>query len=333
MVLVSIIIPAYNAERTLGACLQACLAQTHAETEVIVVDDGSSDGTASIAKSFSVHYLHQTNRGPSAARNLGARGANGEILAYTDSDCVPEPDWIEQLLKGFKEKTVAVGGTYGIANPSSMLSRIVHAEIVARHERFGDTVDFLGSFNVAYKKIPFLAIGGFDESFRIASAEDNDLAYRLQDYGGELGFNRDAVVAHHHPERLLPYLRTQLRHGIWRMKLYVKHPNRAEGDKYAGRGELAAPPLTMLMSLMPLMFLLALPNGGLLAIIPAILVLYLYGIYWYLTRKTRKRVTAKLTTKEALAFHGMAVLRDFARGIGLLRGVWTFMVFRRENSQ
>ncbi len=215
--LVSIIIPTYNAEATLDQCLKACLAQTYLDTEVILVDDGSTDATPRIAQSFAVHYLHQENAGPAVARNHGARTAKGEIIVYTDSDCVPETGWIDALVTEFEDGVTAVGGTYGIANPKSRLARIVHEEIMLRHSRFDKEVDFLGSFNVAYRKKDFDALGGFDESFRIASGEDNDLAYRLHDAGGQLLFTKEARVAHVHPTRLLPYLRTQQRHGNWRM--------------------------------------------------------------------------------------------------------------------
>jgi len=245
---VSIIIPAYNAEATLGECLAACVAQTHPHTDVIVVDDGSTDTTPTIAKNYPVEYIHQENGGPAAARNRGAQAAKGEIIVFTDSDCIAEPDWIEKLLAGFtSDDVVAVGGTYGIANDSSLLARMIHEEIKNRHQQFHEEVDFLGSFNVAYRKNAFDAVGGFDESFRMASGEDNDLAYRLHDRDGHLHFVADALVAHYHPTRLWPYLRTQFYHGFWRMKLYAKHPNRSGGDQYAGIAEFAGPPVSLLI--------------------------------------------------------------------------------------
>ena len=93
--LVSIIIPAYNSEKTLAICLAACLNQSGPDTEVIVVDDGSTDGTARIAQTFPVHYIHQENCGPAAARNRGAQAASGGVIAFTDADCVPERVWID----------------------------------------------------------------------------------------------------------------------------------------------------------------------------------------------------------------------------------------------
>ena len=125
---------------------------------------------------------------------------------------------------------------------------MVHEEIAVRHGQFGAEVDFLGSFNVAYRKEAFDAAGGFDDSFTRASGEDNDLAYRLRGAGNVLRFAKDAVVAHYHPECLWPYLRTQARHGYWRMKLYAKHPGRARsGDQYAGPADLAGPPLSLVL--------------------------------------------------------------------------------------
>jgi glycosyltransferase involved in cell wall biosynthesis len=100
-VLVSIIIPAYNAERTLGECLDGCLAQGYPNTEVIVVDDGSTDGTERVARARNVGYIRQENGGPAKARNTGAREAEGEIIAFTDSDCIPEANWIEALIETF----------------------------------------------------------------------------------------------------------------------------------------------------------------------------------------------------------------------------------------
>ena len=143
--LVSIIIPAYNAEDTLGECLEACKTQTHPEVEIIVVDDGSSDATSQITADMGVSCLTQTNAGPAAARNHGARVAKGEILAFTDADCIPEPEWIQRLLTGFADDVAGVGGSYDIANESSLLARMIHEEIVFRHTQYHDEVDYLGS--------------------------------------------------------------------------------------------------------------------------------------------------------------------------------------------
>ncbi|MFM1921387.1 MAG: hypothetical protein RLZZ303_3021 [Candidatus Hydrogenedentota bacterium] len=243
MIPVSVIVPSYNAERTLAECIEALLHQDYPDLEIIIVDDGSTDRTAEIAHGYEgITYIRQDNAGPAAARNRGAAAAKGEWLAFTDSDCIAEPDWISALMAKVRANegkgVVGVGGTYGIANPESLLARIIHAEIQARHARMKDEVDFLGSFNVAYERMAFEAVGGFDESFSQASAEDNDLAYRLIDADGKLLFSKLAIVNHYHPTRLLPYFKTQMRHGFWRVRLNKKHENRSRGDAYADGIEL-----------------------------------------------------------------------------------------------
>src|SRR3954453_7495998 len=93
---VSVVVPAYNAAATIAPALEGLLAQDlQAPYEVIVVDDGSDDGTGAIVKGTSgVRLARQPNQGPAEARNHGARLAKGQVLAFTDSDCVPRPDWL-----------------------------------------------------------------------------------------------------------------------------------------------------------------------------------------------------------------------------------------------
>ena len=325
---VSIVIPAYNAGKTMGACVAACLNQSHAPVEVIVVDDGSRDDTPGIAEGAGARCIRQENAGPAAARNRGAQEAAGEIVAFTDSDCIPQSDWIAQLVAGFRDEGVwAVGGTYGIANPHKRLARVIHAEIVARHARFAEEVDFLGSFNVAYQRERFFDVGGFDTTFTMASGEDNDLAYRLHDAGGTLVFNPNAVVAHYHPEHLGPYLRTQMRHGYWRMKLYAKHRGRARtGDRYAGIAELLGVPYVLGM------LVLLVPVAALTIVWGEFWAVSAYALLWIplLTGYTLRAMRLPgVKLSERLFYMDMAFLRDIARGVGMLRGAWRFLLRRQ----
>src|SRR4051794_40851687 len=109
MISASVIIPAYRATRTLPATLAALDRQTlpRARFEVIVVDDGSPDETGALAERAGARVLRQPNSGPAAARNRGAREAAGPILVFTDSDCEPEPDFLERLLGPFADPRVA----------------------------------------------------------------------------------------------------------------------------------------------------------------------------------------------------------------------------------
>jgi len=320
---VTIVVPAWNAEETLDACLQGCLGQSYAPVEVIVVDDGSTDGTAAVAGRRGVRCIPQRNAGPASARNRGASEANGEAFAFTDSDCVPRRDWIEQLMRAMDRGAAAVGGTYAIANPNASLAVFIQEEIALRHEQFGEDSDFLGSFNLAVRREAFEQAGGFDESFTQASGEDNDLAYRLHDAGSVLAFAPDAVVEHFHPERLGPYLRTQARHGYWRVHLYAKHPGRARGDRYAGLADMIAPVLALAalvtLALAPVTLVLGFPPiaAAVLAAAACADALALGILRWPLARSVAAR-SPLLAPNYCL---GVILLRDAARAMGMLRGV------------
>jgi len=326
---ISVVVPAYNAARTLPQCLAALAGQTRPPHEIIVADDGSSDDTASIAAGHDgVVCLRQKNAGPAAARNRGAVEASGEWVVFTDADCVPAPDWLERLFEPMPPPgTAGVGGGYAIANPGSLLARIIQAEIAARHTRMAGAVDFLGSFNVAYRREVFMAAGGFDERFRQASGEDNDLAYRIHQQGGTLHFAPEARVAHYHPERLIPYLRTQMRHGYWRVFLYRLHPNRtASGDRYAGTADLLAPPLAAASMGLGAVALAASPW------LPAALIPIPIAAMMQLALHLpmARRIAREGHGAEAFVFPFMAAIRDGARAIGLAWGAWHFVVLRRE---
>lgn len=323
---VTVIVPAYNDAETLRACLVACLTQTLEPERVIVVDDGSTDNTPEVAHALPVQYIHQENRGPAAARNRGAALAETGIIAFTDADCVPRPDWLERLVDAFEGGAIAIGGAYDNAAPNRVLPCLVHEEIRIRHARLPREVDFLGSFNVAYRKDAFDAAGGFDESFPHASAEDNDLAYRLQDAGGKLVFDPTVRVAHHHPSNIGPYLRAQMRHGYWRMKLYAKHPGRGRGDNYAGPLDFAGPPLALVV----LAGIVAIPFVDHNAF--SVLVALLAAGYGLISFPMDRAMIARLGLRHAIAYRAMTALRDVARGIGLVRGAWRFLILRRDAS-
>ncbi|MBI5186294.1 MAG: glycosyltransferase [Nitrospinae bacterium] len=319
--LISIVIPLYNSAGTIQKTLEACLSQDLAgyETEVIVVDDGSTDGGVEAVKKYPVKIIRQENSGPASARNKGWRAAKGDIVCFTDSDCVPRRDWIAKLLEGYcSEEVGGVGGTYDIMNADNFLASCIHEEIKIRHEAQPKFVNYLGSFNLSYKKSVLEEVGGFNEEYKRASGEDNDLAYRVSKKGYKLSFAQDSAVAHYHPDRLFKYLRQQFRHGCWRMKIYRDHPDMASGDSYGGMFDFIQPPLALLIAALLPAGLIYRPAN----IINAFLLLFYLAIQMPLARSIVKR---KGDPKYYL-FALCTFLRGFYRGAGLLRGLIKFVI-------
>jgi glycosyltransferase involved in cell wall biosynthesis len=299
---ISVVIPAFNSEALIHRCLAACLAQEYSKHyEVIVVDDGSADQTGEIVKQTSARYIHQQNRGPAAARNTGWKHSQGDIICFTDADCAPEPEWLQKVNDVFKkEDPDAVGGSYTYTGQSG-LGKIIQQEIEARHGKIQGPTDFLGSFNLAVKRSALKAAGGFNEDYKSASGEDNDLCYRLRKAGYKLWFDRDILVEHMHPWNFYNYLISQARHGFWRIKLYKDHPGMAKGDDYAGLRDFILPPLSILA-------VLILTSGRLLYFFIALILL----------------IILSMRRDPGLAY--IIFIRSFFRGSGMVAGLVKFWV-------
>ena len=152
----SVIVPAYNAEKILSSCLKSLVNQSLPKTvyEIIVVDDGSTDTTADIVKDFNVKYLFQTNQGPAAARNNGTAMAEGDIILFTDSDCVPDRSWLEEMVSPFQDpEIVAVKGSYK-TNQKGLAAKFAQAEFEDRYDLLqkSSTIDMVDTYSAAFRK-------------------------------------------------------------------------------------------------------------------------------------------------------------------------------------
>lgn len=234
----SVVIPAYNAEKLLPECLSSLSGQTvpRGDYEIIVVDDGSTDGTSGVAGSFpGVRVISQQNRGPAAARNLGAREAKGGIVLFTDSDCVPERDWIERMLEPFGHdlKLAGAKGRY-LTKQRELAARFVQAEyqdkyrLLARHP----LIDFIDTYSAGFRRDIFLRYGGYDTGFPVACAEDVELSFRMSNGGERMVYVPEAVVYHRHPTSWPAYFLKKYKFAYWRMLAVRKNPNKAVRDSH-----------------------------------------------------------------------------------------------------
>ena len=321
---VSVVIPAYNAQRTIGEAVAQSLSQTKGslQVELIVVDDGSTDDTVAIAENAGATVIRQENAGPAAARNRGWKTATGTFICFTDSDCIPTAGWLENLLDGFTDSQVgAVAGSYEIANPRSSLARWVQQEIRERHKRMGSFVRAFGSYNVAIPRYVLQATGGFDPVYRRASGEDNDLSYRIIKEGWRIAFRPQAKVSHYHPDRLWTYLKEQYRHGFWRAKLYKDHPDMVGGDDYTRLRDRLEPILVLGIVGFSILSVLGITGftWPLLVFLAAYTSIHLsWPMSWWLGEGKA----------DALPYFGVTFLRGFTRTFGLVVGLLRFALKR-----
>jgi len=269
--LVAVTVGVYNEEKHLRPLLDALVQQTRPPDEIILVDDGSTDNTGAIIRGFAqdrplVRYFRQENAGPAAARNRAWRNSRGDICVFTDGDCLPEPNWLEEILKPFADGNIgAVAGTYKTLNTDSTLARCIGLEIAWRYREVQGEIDVHGTYNLAVRKKILEEVGGFNEEYREPSAEDWDLTYKISK-NHPIIYWPAAVVGHHHPEGFWRYLKNQVRRAYDRVKLYQDHRDKRQGDTYTpgiikyqilAAGALA-PSLILFLPLFPSSFLVPL---------------------------------------------------------------------------
>jgi glycosyltransferase involved in cell wall biosynthesis len=219
----SVVVPTYNRPAALVACLESLsrLEYPAGAWELIVVNDGGADSFTAVSddllNSLPLQLLAVPHKGPAAARNAGARQARGEFLAFTDDDCQVTPGWLAAFEAGFADgRWHALGGQ----SLSPFLQN--RAERAWQH-----LTDFLNVFmqddagnalllisnNVAYRRELFLRLGGFNESFPLAAAEDMELSYRLLAAGYRQRIWPSAQIWHYHHLSAWGHIRQQFRYG------------------------------------------------------------------------------------------------------------------------
>ena len=227
---ISVIIPAYNAARTIGPCLAALRDQAFDKPyEIIVVDDGSTDGTAEVARAAGATIISIPRGRPAAARNAGIRAAQGGIICCTDADCAPQPGWLRELTAPFGDPTImAAKGAYE-TRQRQLVARFVQLEYEDKYDRLRQqpAIDFIDTYSAAYRRDVLLANGGFDVRFDYL--EDQELSFRLAARGCRMVFRETAVVDHRHSATWRAYLRKKAIIGYWKAQVVRRHPDRAGG--------------------------------------------------------------------------------------------------------
>jgi glycosyltransferase involved in cell wall biosynthesis len=202
---VSVIVPTRNRADYLADVLDALQAQVYPadRMDVTVVDNSSTDNTETVVRAaasrapFPIHYIRKADNGPAASRNLGAARSTGEIIAFTDSDCVPDPGWLHQGVRRFDP------GVGVVCGPIMPIQRRGAGRFLMHQIHQVNREDGLyATANVLYQRAAFERMGGFIESFgafawgQPVGGDDTDLAWRIKRSGLRSAFAPASIVFH-----------------------------------------------------------------------------------------------------------------------------------------
>ncbi len=217
---ISVIIPTYNRKDVLIKCLKALFCQSYSKKyEILIIDDGSSDNTEKVVEELQknapieLRYFKQENKGPAAARNIGIKNANGDIILFIGDDIIASSELLEQHMlfhRKYSESVFAILG-YTTWHPEIKITPFMYwlehggpqfGYYKFKHE---EEVNAFWTCNISLKRDYMLKNGIFDEDFPYAAHEDTELGYRLQKKGLRTIFNKNAVTYHYHPTDIKKY--------------------------------------------------------------------------------------------------------------------------------
>jgi cellulose synthase/poly-beta-1,6-N-acetylglucosamine synthase-like glycosyltransferase len=313
---VSIIVAAYNSEKTIEECLKSILAQDYPAgfIEVIVMDGASKDETVKKAQQYPVKVLSIRLNAP-AAYNYAMKIAANAVLGFIDADAKVEPEWLRKLVPHLDEPQVAgVSGSIETWNVQNPWAKSIGYELKNRYSRIGKYTNRIATMNLLLKKEVIDHVGGWDET--LPSQYDTDLGFRLSAKGYRIAYEPSAVCYHYNRPTLRTYYRQQLQYGENTLKLYFKHGHLAKGDEITDFG----------MNIQPVL-LLAVVVSFLLGIIPVLrplwyvsgLILVLMLVYFVYS-----------AAMNALKFHDKTALRlmvlYFVRAFAWFAGAVTAII-------
>lgn len=226
---VSVIVPVYNGGSTIRAVVDCLLKQTLRPHEIIVVDDGSTDDTVESLREFGgeITLLQKRNGGPASARNRGVGASSGDLVAFTDSDCLPQAGWLAELVRGFDDPRVGgVGGVTRRADGGLMSEYADEFHLLGHATDAEGRISIFPTANVCFRRDVLVEARLFDEDFTKPGGEDVELCYKIRALGYELRLAEGALVLHHHRRTLRAFLKVMSNYGEGQYVLDVKWPER-----------------------------------------------------------------------------------------------------------
>jgi glycosyltransferase involved in cell wall biosynthesis len=225
---VSVVVIVLNGVKTIGECLDSLVLQTypHEYYEILVVDNGSTDGTQKIVTQYPVKLIFQPIRGYAPARNAGVKAANGDVVAFTDADCVVELDWLEKLMKPFDDPRIGLTGghiaAYPSREPTYVEKFIEEAKFIKEPKTIGKgIISHLTTANVAYRKKYISQANFFNE--KLLSCEDVDISRTIQvELGLQAIYVPEAIIYHRNYRDIHGLFRFSRRNGYGEILMAAK---------------------------------------------------------------------------------------------------------------
>jgi glycosyltransferase involved in cell wall biosynthesis len=226
--IVSVIVPIYNAESTLAACINSLLGLDYPKEnlELILVNNASTDRTADVLNRYSreIEILYEEKKGPAVTRNKGLLNARGYVVAFTDSDCVVDKDWLRQIVIPLQDDSIGiVGGKILAKRPCNKIEEF--GEKIHDHNRSINEFKppYVITMNWASRLCVLKEVGLFNESFK--RGEDVDLSYRILQAGYKFVYKPEAIVYHRNEKNLSGLFQEGYLHGHYSIKNLKSHKN------------------------------------------------------------------------------------------------------------
>lgn len=226
MIKVSVVIPVYNDNR-IGRCLESLAKQSLDKRffEIIVIENGTKGRYLEICEKYGARYFNMQQKSMPLARKVGLSESQGEIVMFTDADCVANPDWIENMINAFKNKNyVGLGGKIERCFPKTK------TEIYGKNVGLGQTEllylqildkPYVVFANAAFRKYEILKVGGFDEE--LLSGSDVDLCWKLGLANYKIGICKNAIVFHENRKNAIEYFKIYFRYAVYQSLLFKKY--------------------------------------------------------------------------------------------------------------
>ena len=222
MNIISIIIPAFNEIKRLPVCLESIrhLDYPRDRIEVIVIDNGSTDGTRESAEKSGAVVLVDKGKNVSGLRNLGARQAKGDILAFVDADCTVSRDWLTRAVTYYEKKDVAAWGSPpSVPSGATWVQRAWY--LVRKKDLEVQEVNWLESMNLFVRRDQFLSIGGFNEN--LVTCEDADFSFRIAQHGRIISDSGIAVIHLGEASTVREFVKKEIWRGQGNLKGIFSH--------------------------------------------------------------------------------------------------------------